>query len=435
MTATRPKDTTMRILFTVIPEKTTFLHTVPLAWALRTAGHEVMVASAPSFAGTITQAGLTAVPVGRDASLWRVDGMNPKKLEESRPGLPTPWNVVVEPDDVSWLDQLYGHFNAVEQGHKPENFPIIAGVVDFARHWQPDLIIWEPLSYAGAIAAKACGAAHARMLWSIDILGATREHYLRLRDEQPPGERADPLAEWLGGYGRKYGYEFTEDMVTGHFTIDQMPSSLRMTAGRLHYAPIQYIPYGGPAVISGWLRTAPEQPRVGLTLGTTATDRFAGYTFSIKDALDALSDVDIEVVATIAESEQHKFGRVPDNTRVIPYAPLDVLAATCSVMINHAGPGTFLTTARHGVPQLNVPWDFDEPELARRAAEQGGSLTLHGNRVTGDTIRDGVLRLLNEPRFGERAAALRDEITAMPAPSQLVAQLEELTTKHRSRPM
>jgi glycosyltransferase (activator-dependent family) len=424
----------MRVLITVIPERTTFLHTVPLAWALRTAGHEVLVASAPSFAGTITQAGLTAVPVGRDASLWRVEDMNPEKREEGRDGLPTPWDVVVQPDNVTWLDQLYGHFNAVEQGHKPENFPIIAGVVDFARHWQPDLIIWEPLSYVGAIAAKACGAAHARMLWSIDVLGATRDHYLRLLGEQPPGERADPLAEWLGGYGRKYGYEFTEDMVTGQFTIDQMPPSLRLAAEHVHYEPIQYSPYGGPAVIPKWLQGKPKRPRVGLTLGTTATERFAGYTFSVQDALDALSDVDIEVVATIAESEQGKLSRVPDNVRVISYAPLDALAAGCSVMINHCGPGTFLTTARNGVPQLHVPWDFDEPELARRSAQQGGSLTLHGQSVTGDTIRDGVVRLLNEPGFGERATALRDEIATMPTPHELVTTLEELTTKHRSRP-
>jgi glycosyltransferase (activator-dependent family) len=424
----------MRILFTVIPERTTFLHTVPLAWALRAAGHEVVVASAPSFAGTITQAGLTAVPVGRDASIWRVDGLEPEKLEQSRDGLPTPWNVVVDPAAVTWLDQLYGHFNAVEHGHKPENFPIVAGVVEFGRHWQPDLVIWEPLSYVGAIAAEACGAVHARMLWSIDVLGVTRDHYLRLRDAQPPDERADPLAEWLGGYGRKYGFEFTEHLATGHFTIDQMPPSVRLAADRLDYVPIQYIPYGGPAVVPRWLQVAPERPRIGLTLGTTATERFGGYSFSVSSALDALSDLDVEVVATIADAERGKLGPVPGNARIIPFAPLAALAASCSVMINHCGPGTFLTTARGGVPQLHLPLDFDEPELARRSAVQGGALTLHGQPVTGDTIRDAVLRLLGEPGFGERATALRDEVRAMPAPAALVPELEELTVKHRHRP-
>ncbi|HEY0804473.1 MAG TPA: activator-dependent family glycosyltransferase [Pseudonocardiaceae bacterium] len=423
----------MRILFTVIPEKTTFLHTVPLAWALRTAGHEVMVASAPSFTDTITQAGLTAVPVGRDASIWRIDGLDPEALEEARNGLPLPWSVVQDPDHAVWEYLLEGQVDAVDNGHKPENFPIIAGVVGFARHWRPDLIIWEPLSYVGAIAAKACGAAHARMLWSIDVLGVTRQHYLRLLARQPPEQKADPLADWLGGYARKYGDEFTEDMTTGHFTIDQMPPSVRMVADNLHYVPIQYIPYGGPSVVPRWLHTMPERPRVGLTLGTTATDRFAGYSFSVEEALDALSDVDIEVVATIAESEQRKLGRVPGNVRLVSYVPLDALAPTCSVMINHTGPGTFLTTARHGVPQLNVPWDFDEPELARRSAHAGGSLTVHGEQVTGQTVRDRVQRLLDEPGFRHGAVRLRDEIHAMPTPNELVGRLEELTTKYRTR--
>ena len=422
----------MRILFAVIPEKTTFLHTVPLAWALRTAGHEVRVASSPGFADTITQAGLTAVPVGRDASAWRVDGVDPELLEEARAGLPSPWNVVENPDDVTWNELVQGHHAAVQDGHKLENFPIIAGLVNFARDWEPDLIIWEPLSYAGAIAAKACGAAHARMLWSIDVLGVTRDHYLRLMERQPPEDREDPLAEWLGGYGAKYGYEFTEDMVTGHFTIDQMPESVRMTGDR-HHVPIQYVPYGGPAVVPKWLQAPPRRPRVGLTLGTTATERFAGYTVGVQDILDALSDLDVEVVATIAESEQQKLKQVPDNTRLVTFLPLHALAASCSVMINHAGPGTFLTCAREGAPQLTVPSDFDEPELARRAARQGGSLTIHGEEVTGRDIRDRVQRLLDESAFRQRATALREEIHAMPTPNEVVGQLEELTNKHRTR--
>jgi glycosyltransferase (activator-dependent family) len=422
----------MRILFAVIPEKTTFLHTVPLAWALRTAGHEVRVASSPGFADTITQAGLTAVPVGRDASAWRVDGLDPEMLEEARIGLPPPWNIVEDPDNVTWEEQVYGHLDAVQEGHKLENFPITAGLVNFARDWEPDLIIWEPLSYAGAIAAKACGAAHARMLWSIDVLGLTRQYYLPRLAEQPDDWKVDPLGEWLAGYGRTYGFDFSEDMVTGHFTIDQMPGSLQMVAN-LHYVPIQYIPYGGPAVVPKWLQAPPPRPRIGISLGTTATERHAGYTVGVQDILDALSDLDVDVVATIAESEQRKLRQVPDNAKLFPYLPLDDLAASCSVMINHAGPGTLLTIARHAVPQLTMPSEFDAPELARRAARQGGSLNLHGEQIDGNDIRDRVRRLLDETAFRQRAEALRDEIHAMPSPNQLVGQLEELATKYRTR--
>jgi len=421
----------MRILLATYPVKTIFQPMVPLAWALRTAGHEVRVASQPWFADEITRAGLTAVPVGRHNTDWReLADRFAEEVEAGRAGLPSPYDAAVTPPaELDWDTLRAGYQDMVELWHKRDNFPLVAGLVEFARQWQPDLVVWEAASYAGAIAARACGAAHARLLWSIDVFGVARERFLRLREQQPAEQQGDPLGEWLGGYARKYGFEFGEDLVTGQFSIDPLPDSLRMAAEGLDYVPVRYTPYGGRAVVPKWLQSAPARPRVGLTLGTSATEQFGGYTVSVQDILESLSDVDVEVVATVAESEQHKLGRIPDNARVVSFVPLDALAATCSVVINHTGPGTFLTTARHGVPQLNVPWDFDEPELARRAEAQGGSLVLRGD---GHAVREPVLRLLHDPELRRGAAALRDDILALPSPNELVGRLEELTNKHRT---
>jgi len=425
----------MRILFTVIPEKTIFMSMVPLAWALRTAGHEVHIACQPAFTDTVTQAGLTAVPVGRNSVTARINDHDPEGMEKGRHGLPNPWDVAEFPERANWDLQVAGHREVVESAHKPDNFPMINGLVAYARHWEPDVVIWEPFSYAGSIAAKACGAASARLLWSIDVFGVTRQTFLGLKDQQPEGKRTDPLADWLGGYARKYGDDFTEDLTVGHFSIDQLPPSLAQQAEGLQYTGLQYIPYNGAAVVPNWLRTPPERPRVALTLGLTAATQFAGYTVDVQDILTTLADLDIELVATIAESEQRKLSHVPENTRVVQFAPLNALSATCDVVISHAGPGTFLTAARHGVPQLTVPAEFDAPELARRAMAQGGSLCVQAESAGEITqsIREGVLRLLNEPGLRQRAEALDDEIRAMPSPNEFVAHLEQLTLKHRTR--
>ncbi|MET8054625.1 glycosyl transferase, partial [Streptosporangium sp. NPDC005286] len=205
----------MRVLFATLADKSMFRAMVPPAWALRTAGHDVRVACQPKFADVVTQAGLTAVPVGRDADAWQIARFAPELLEQARAGLPMPWKVAADQADVTWNDLLAAYTEVVNDDYKMDNFPLVAGLVDFARHWQPDLVIWEPFTIAGAIAAKACGAAHARLLWSIDVFGVTRQRFLRLQAEQPPEKRADPLADWLAGYGRKYGFDFTEDMITG----------------------------------------------------------------------------------------------------------------------------------------------------------------------------------------------------------------------------
>ncbi|MFI6458783.1 activator-dependent family glycosyltransferase [Streptosporangium amethystogenes] len=422
----------MRILFTTYPDKTIFHAMVPLAWALRTAGHEVRVAVQPEFTDVVTQAGLTAVPVGRNPVTWRMAERNPEQVEAERAGLPAPYDAaVLDPADLDFETMRDGYQNLLEQWHRLDNFPLIAGLTEFARSWQPDLVIWEPNTYAGAIAAEACGAAHARLVWSVDVFGVARERYLRLKAEQPAEKRADPMADWLGTYGGKYDFDYTENLFTGQFTIHHLPASLSMHAD-LDYLPMRYVPYGGAAIVPKWLWAPRERRRVALTLGTTATDRFAGYAANVPDILDALADLDMEIVATIAESEQKKLTHVPGNTRVVSYVPLHALAPTCDAIISHAGPGTFLTGALHGVPQLAVPWDFDEPELARRAAAQGGSLSILADQATGESVRAAVLRLLDEPAFGERATDLRDEIHALPSPNQLVPRLEELTAKHRS---
>jgi glycosyltransferase (activator-dependent family) len=410
----------MRVLLTTYPEKTIFQPMVTLAWALRTAGHEVRVATQPGFEDVITGAGLTAVPVGRrGVGNWRrLTEAYPGLAEAERIGLPSPYDTAVPgAEGVTRAEMADGYRETLELWHKQNNFPLVTGLVEFARAWRPDLVVWEPTTYAGAIAAKACGARHGRLLWSIDVFGAARERFLAL------GPGPDPLAEWIAGYGRKYGFEFSEDLVTGQFTIDPVPEPIRLTTN-LPTLPVQYVPYGGAASVPDWLRRPADRPRIGLTLGTTATEHFGGYTVSVPDILAALSDVDAEVVATLPDAEAAKLPEVPANARIVPYVPLHALAPACAAVINHAGPGTYLTTARYGVPQLAVPWEFDEPELARRATLHGSALTLTGEEVSGKAVRAGVLRLLSEPSFATRARELATRMAATPSPNDVVQALE-----------
>jgi glycosyltransferase (activator-dependent family) len=421
----------MRVLFVANPEKTVFKYMVPLAWALRTGGHDVRFASQPVFTDEITQAGLTAVPVGRSLDLRRMMELG-GDADLTRAGIIPPYDAFDDPAKATWEYVKPAMAEAQIDWHQFDNFPLIAGLVEFARYWKPDLVVWEPMTFAGAIAAKACGAAHARLLFGIDVYGGFRQLYQRLNAEQPAAEQADPLGDWLAAYGRKYGYDYSEDMATGNFTIDQFPRSLQVEAEDLDYVRMQFIPYGGPAVVPKWLQSPPKRRRVALTLGLSATQVYNGYNVPIADILDALSDLDLEVVGTVAESEQAKLGRIPDNARLVPYAPLHALVPTCAAIIHHAGAATLATAARHPIAHLCLHYHYDQPILARLLTEQGAGLDIHTTEVTGDNVRESLLRLLDEPRFAERATALRDEMFALPSPNELVGRLEELTTKHRT---
>ncbi|MFG3442564.1 activator-dependent family glycosyltransferase [Nonomuraea sp. NPDC047897] len=418
----------MRILFVTHEEKTHFLGMVPLAWAAHNAGHEVLVASQPALTDVIVSTGLTAVPVGEDHTLRHLLRLaaesGARELDYDLSG--------DRPDKLTWEYLTAGYEEWVRWWWRIVNDPMAGDLVDLCRTWRPDLVIWESLTYAAPVAARASGAAHARFVWSSDLCARLRGHYLRLKDARPPAERVDRLAEWLAGMAGAAGVEFSEDLVSGQFTIDQVPGSLRLDVG-LDHVPLRYVPYNGRSVVPRWLRTPPERPRVCLTLGTSSVERLGGYAVPVQDLLDALAGLDAEIVVTLPRNQQAELGHVPANARVVEFVPLNVLAPTCSAVVNHAGPGTVLTTAVHGVPQLLLPYYiFDAPVLSRRLAEHGAGLMIDSHEVTGAAVRDAVERLLREPVFRRRAEALRREIRAQPSPDEVTSRLEDLTAACRA---
>ncbi|MGP3912330.1 activator-dependent family glycosyltransferase [Nonomuraea sp. 10N515B] len=373
---------------------------VPLAWALRTAGHDVRVASQPELTAAITNAGLTAVPVGRDHRLRRfLAGIGRMSADD-----PMPLPFATPPEQLTKEELTHGYREFVQLWCRLVNEPMIADLVDFCRSWRPDLVIWEPVTYAGPIAAAACGAVHARMMWSVDLFTRTRAHFVQICDE-------DPLAEWLE---KKAGH-FDEELTTGRFTVDNVTPSLRKDFDLHHrYLAMRYVPYNGVSIVPPWLREPPERPRVALTLGTS------GISAPVPawELLDALADLDIELVATLPDERP-----VPANTRRVDFVPLDALAPTCAAVVHHGGNGSYCTTLLHGVPQLVLPSFFDLPIRARYLEEQGAGLSLPQSQVSAEGVRERLLRLLGEPAYKENALRLREEMLSLPTPNDLVPEL------------
>jgi hypothetical protein len=100
---------------------------------------------------------------------------------------------------------------------------MIDDLVAFARHWRPDLVVWDEITFAGSVAARACGAPHVRLLIGVDGITQLRDA-IRARAARPGAAPAtDPLRDWLGPILRRYVCEFGEDVVVGDRTVDPMP--------------------------------------------------------------------------------------------------------------------------------------------------------------------------------------------------------------------
>ncbi|MFF2184765.1 activator-dependent family glycosyltransferase [Streptomyces sp. NPDC058155] len=424
----------MRVLLTVIAAKTHLYNLVPLAWALRSAGHEVRVAAAPELVEAVTRTGLTAVPVGEEPvpagpgarqgpSSQTFQGVNDDMRVD--PSQPLTWERVLGAFTVACPVQ-YEFFTGQQ---------VLDDLVEHARDWRPDLVIWDALTFSGPIAAKASGAAHARMLFGMDYVSHMYAAYRELRLGQPPERREDPVSDWLHGRLARYGVPYEEsdavELMTGQWSIDPTPPWMRLPLD-LPYVPVRQIPYNGPTGIPDWIHEEQKRPRVCLSLGMSGRDLLGGDVISIGDLLGAFDGLDIELVATLSAEQLASVEKLPDNVRAVDFVPLNDLLPTCVAAIHHGGFGTVVNVLTHALPNLTVPapW-WDEKDLGRHIAESGGGLMLDESRLDPAKLRDSLVRLLSEPSFARNAERTLEEWRRVPSPHDLVPRLEELTARHR----
>ncbi|WP_445282384.1 activator-dependent family glycosyltransferase [Streptomyces sp. DSM 118148] len=424
----------MRVLITVPPLDAHFNGSVPLAWALRTAGHEVRVAAQPPLTAGITSAGLTAVPVGDDPGLAAVMARKGPRIYAHHEGRDL-HRAATAPDGAEFLrtssalltDAFYSRIGSEET---------VDDLVAFCRAWRPDLVVWETFTFAGAIAAHVTGTPHARLLWGPDLFAFMRDalldHHRRAGVDAGSTPGADPLRDWITGQLARFGKEFTEDVVRGLWRIDQMPEELRLAPGQ-HTVPLRYVPYNGPlpAVVPPWLRHDPDRPRVCLTKGFSVRtiDSPDGRAVTTDDFFDAVADLDAEVVALLDETDRAALTTVPANTRVVDFTPLHVLLPTCAAIVHHGGAGTWSTAAVHGVPQLLLASMWDNVFRAVRTEELGAGLFLPPAELTPAALRGALERLLKEPSFADGADHLRRAMTSQPGPHTVVTELERLAAR------
>ncbi|MFE7335742.1 activator-dependent family glycosyltransferase [Streptomyces griseus] len=422
----------MRVLFTVFPGPSHLPPVVPLAWALQSEGHEVVLASHPGMAERISRAGLPAVALGEQEDL--AASVRTCAADSRLDGITAPLGF--GPEDESrriwirnYLLSSFSHYYLSEQTGAVQR-PMADELVAFARDWQPDLVIWDPLCYYAPIAARACGAAHARLLWGPDHIGWARERLAELSAGQSEAPR-DVMAELMAPVLAKFGQDFDEELLLGQFSIDPVLPALRLPTDR-PYVQMRQVPYSGGHILPEWLRKPPARPRVCLTLGMSEGRPDAEGKNLVRGLLDAVADLDVEVIATLTEGQRETAGVIPDNVRTADYVPFSHLMPTCSALVHHGGGGTFAVAVAHGVPQLIAPREVDDHTIAALVADSGAGLVVDQGGISASGLRAQLASLLEDPRFREGAEALRDQMRSVPSPNGIVPQLEKLTAQHRT---
>ncbi|MBT2367951.1 DUF1205 domain-containing protein [Streptomyces sp. ISL-10] len=395
----------MRILFPAAPGYGLMLPLVPLVWAARAAGHEVLVATT---AHMVKIAAVSGLPV--------VDVFPQRDVGED----------LVGQDDGDRSGEVPEGYWELARAMRPFELFTLAmteGTVAAGRGFRADLVVYCSDHQAGKLAAVALGVPALevgnRISWSLrdPEMRQGAGHNARmgvqpddapvvrmLRDRLGLGDggpdllgRVDPRAPSLGGLA---GEEPDE--------LDGVP-----------WLPMRYVPFNGGAALPDWALRRPTRQRICLTLGTVAP-LLPGGTGTLKQLVDALAAMDVEVVLADDETDLSLLEPLPTNLTPAGFVPLTAFLGDCSLVVHHGGSGTTAAALHYGIPQLVVPSGADNDLCARRVVDRGVGLSVAPAELNADAVRAAAERLLSEESFRRAAAEVRAEMSHQPAPAALL---------------
>jgi UDP:flavonoid glycosyltransferase YjiC (YdhE family) len=353
---------------------------VPLAHAFRSAGHDVVLASAADGVAAGRSAGLDARDVAPGFNLRST--FTPAALRHP----------IMTAKEVSGRagTKLVGHLFAAVFAKMAD------GVVALADEWRPDLVVHEPLAATGSLAA-------ARRRIPVVTVDASLFDAEELRGVT--------LAN-VGATARRFGVaEFppiAEQLVTGP------PSVVGSHRGR----PMRYIPVAGDRPAPAELTRPGGRPRIVVTRSTVDDPRPDALMSSVVTAADG---ADVEVVLVRPDPRVTR-RPLPPNVRTADWLPFPAVFPAASAVVHHGGAGTLLTALAAGIPQLIAPGAGDRTVHAELVAGRGAGLAVPAKRITTGDLQ----RLVSEAGLARTAREVADEIAGMPAPDELVEPLAAL---------
>jgi UDP:flavonoid glycosyltransferase YjiC (YdhE family) len=384
----------MRILATSTPGLGHLTCLLPLASALRDAGHDVLFVTAAESCDLVAGFGFSV----------RAGGMSPA---DRRAVLsPRQPEVMAQPPRAR-RGLLFSIMFA--EAAAPAMRVELAPVID---EFRPDVVIHETGELAAAPLARAR-----------DIPSVT----VAFSGTLPDWSHQMVLASLAPLWADEGLAPPTFEDVCGDLYLHPFPPSFDQAPSAKVVRPMQPSPVWGTSdVAPAWLEPlGADRPLVYLTSGTEPAAAQAPWAA----ALEALGDLDVDALATIGRHVDPATLAIPTNVRVEQFVPQQFVLDRATVIMSHAGAGSLLGAAAAGVPQLLNPIWADQWENADAASGSGAAITCELDQRSAADISAALQQLLHEAAFGDAASRVAGEIAAMPAPLDHVATIEALADR------
>jgi UDP:flavonoid glycosyltransferase YjiC (YdhE family) len=112
----------------------------------------------------------------------------------------------------------------------------------------------------------------------------------------------------------------------------------------------------------------------------------------------------------ILKGSQNLPGELPNGVIACDYAPFSEIFPRAAAIVHHGGIGTTGLAMHSGRPTLIVPWAWDQPDNAERAARLGVSRTISVRRYTPRCVAGELRQLLDDPTYSQRAAEVAKQL-------------------------
>ncbi len=175
-----------------------------------------------------------------------------------------------------------------------------------------------------------------------------------------------------------------------------------------------------------------DVPWIHATEGTI----HVGAPLVLRATAQGLANLEMEVIMTSGgarDPESIDLGVSAPNVHLTRWIPHSDLLPNTDVIVTTGGAGTVLAAIQAKVPMILIPTEWDKPELAQRIVAAGAGISIPPAKVTPQSIRAAVERILREPGFRQGVTRLAEAAERYGGADQAAALLEEFEAKSRER--
>lgn len=192
-----------------------------------------------------------------------------------------------------------------------------------------------------------------------------------------------------------------------------------------------------------------DRPLVYATLGGGAT--LVARAEPVRQLVDACAGRPLDLVlSTGGAVATAALGPLPENVRLVRWAPGRTLIALANAVVFHGGYGTMMELLGTGTPSLAIPFHSEQEGNARRLEQLGCGLLLepatgppvladarwpqgrytwheqHDCGLTAGAVGEALHRLFTDDTITRRAESLRDDLSRCPGPDGALDLIERL---------